>query len=158
MDFLQQRHSLEKVLLYSLILSTITVQLQKLCGILDKEPNEPNSSIDEVVRRETLFNSKGILLNPITSLCYIAPCCLVFLSIPWIVMEYPLLLCAFALNLAVFLFMGKTSTLTMNVAGVVKDWLLIAFSWSVIKDTVTLINLNGYGLVGTEGCGWESWV
>ncbi|XP_020209932.1 probable sugar phosphate/phosphate translocator At4g32390 [Cajanus cajan] len=34
----------------------------------------------------------------------------------------------------------------MNVAGVVKDWLLIAFSWSVIKDTVTPINLFGYGL------------
>ena len=34
----------------------------------------------------------------------------------------------------------------MNVAGVVKDWLLIAFSWSVIKDTMTPINLVGYGL------------
>lgn len=34
----------------------------------------------------------------------------------------------------------------MNVAGVVKDWLLIAFSWSVIKDTVTPINLFGYGI------------
>ncbi|KAJ6745453.1 SOLUTE CARRIER FAMILY 35 [Salix koriyanagi] len=55
-------------------------------------------------------------------------------------------LCAFALNLAVFLLVGKTSALTMNVAGVVKDWLLIAFSWSVIKDTVTPINLFGYGL------------
>jgi hypothetical protein len=44
-------------------------------------------------------------------------------------------LCAFALNLAVFLLMGKTSVLTMNVAGVVKEyWLLIAFSWTVIKD------------------------
>ncbi|KAI8022273.1 putative sugar phosphate/phosphate translocator [Camellia lanceoleosa] len=34
----------------------------------------------------------------------------------------------------------------MNVAGVVKDWLLIAFSWSVIKDTVTPVNLVGYGV------------
>ncbi|GJM92829.1 hypothetical protein PR202_ga09333 [Eleusine coracana subsp. coracana] len=55
-------------------------------------------------------------------------------------------LCAFALNLAVFLLVGKTSALTMNVAGVVKDWLLIAFSWSVIRDTVTPINLFGYGI------------
>ncbi|KAJ8527897.1 hypothetical protein K7X08_015348 [Anisodus acutangulus] len=55
-------------------------------------------------------------------------------------------LSAFALNLAVFLLVGKTSALTMNVAGVVKDWLLIAFSWSVIKDTVTPVNLVGYGL------------
>jgi drug/metabolite transporter (DMT)-like permease len=112
---------------------------------------------------QILLNSKGIKLNPITSLYYIAPCCLVFLTFPWFVMEYPLLrdksslrfdfwvfgsnsLCAFALNLAVFLLVGKTSALTMNVAGVVKDWLLIAFSWSVIKDTVTPLNLIGYGL------------
>jgi hypothetical protein len=42
-------------------------------------------------------------------------------------------LCAFGLNLAVFLIVGKTSALTLNIAGVVKDWLLIRFSWSVIK-------------------------
>ncbi|XP_057753647.1 probable sugar phosphate/phosphate translocator At5g25400 [Arachis stenosperma] len=112
---------------------------------------------------QILLNSKGISLNPITSLYYIAPCCLVFLSVPWLIMEYPSLrdnssfhldfvifgtnsFCAFALNLAVFLLVGKTSALTMNVAGVVKDWLLIAFSWSVIKDTVTPVNLIGYGL------------
>ncbi|BFG18874.1 hypothetical protein CerSpe_051470 [Prunus speciosa] len=112
---------------------------------------------------QILLTSKGITLNPITSLYYVAPCCLAFLFVPWIFVEYPILrdsssfhfdflifgtnsLCAFALNLAVFLLVGKTSALTMNVAGVVKDWLLIAFSWSVIKDTVTPINLFGYGL------------
>ncbi|KAG6591577.1 probable sugar phosphate/phosphate translocator At5g25400 [Cucurbita pepo subsp. pepo] len=112
---------------------------------------------------QILLTSKGISLNPITSLYYVAPCCFVFLLVPWIFVEYPILksasslhfdyvifgtnsLCAFALNLAVFLLVGKTSALTMNVAGVVKDWLLIAFSWSVIKDTVTPINLFGYGL------------
>uniref|UniRef100_A0A6N2K1D4 Sugar phosphate transporter domain-containing protein n=1 Tax=Salix viminalis TaxID=40686 RepID=A0A6N2K1D4_SALVM len=105
-----------------------------------------------LVMIQILLTSKGITLNPITSLYYVAPCCLVFLCIPWIFVEYPVLmetssfhfdfvifgtnsLCAFALNLAVFLLVGKTSALTMNVAGVVKDWLLIAFSWSVIKDT-----------------------
>ncbi|KAM1774361.1 hypothetical protein ACFX15_042849 [Malus domestica] len=112
---------------------------------------------------QILLTSKGITLNPITSLYYVAPCCLAFLFVPWIFAEYPVLrdsssfhfdflifgtnsICAFALNLAVFLLVGKTSALTMNVAGVVKDWLLIAFSWSVIKDTVTPINLFGYGL------------
>lgn len=116
-----------------------------------------------LVMIQILLTSKGISLNPITSLYYVAPCCLVFLFVPWILVEFPLLrgqstfeinfvifgtnsLCAFALNLAVFLLVGKTSALTMNVAGVVKDWLLIAFSWSVIKDTVTPINLFGYGL------------
>ncbi|XP_022961954.1 probable sugar phosphate/phosphate translocator At2g25520 [Cucurbita moschata] len=116
-----------------------------------------------LVMIQILLTSKGISLNPITSLYYVAPCCFVFLLVPWVFVEYPILresssfrfdfwvfgtnsLCAFALNLAVFLLVGKTSALTMNVAGVVKDWLLIAFSWSVIKDTVTPINLVGYGL------------
>lgn len=116
-----------------------------------------------LVMIQILLTSKGITLNPITSLYYVAPCCLAFLFIPWILVEFPSLkenssfhfdyaifasnsFCAFALNLAVFLLVGKTSALTMNVAGVVKDWLLIAFSWSVIKDTVTPINLFGYGL------------
>ncbi|GKA88648.1 probable sugar phosphate/phosphate translocator [Tanacetum coccineum] len=112
---------------------------------------------------EILLKSKGIELNPITTLYYVAPCCLVFLSVPWMIVELPTLietssfqfdylvfgtnsLCAFALNLASFLLIGKTSALTLNVAGVVKDWLLIAFSWSVINDTVTPINLFGFGI------------
>ncbi|KAF6152750.1 hypothetical protein GIB67_021410 [Kingdonia uniflora] len=118
---------------------------------------------------QILLTSKGIMLNPITSLYYVAPCCLVFLFVPWVVVEFPVLkdassfhfdwaifgtnsFCAFALNLAVFLLVGKTSALTMNVAGVVKDWLLIAFSWSVIRDTVTPINLIGYGLAFLGVC------
>ncbi|KAL3532342.1 hypothetical protein ACH5RR_005863 [Cinchona calisaya] len=122
-----------------------------------------------LVMIQILLNSKGITLNPITSLYYVAPCCLVFLSVPWMFVEYPLLkesssfhldffifgtnsFCAFALNLAVFLLVGKTSALTMNVAGVVKDWLLIAFSWSVIKDAVTSVNLLGYGLAFLGVC------
>jgi len=38
-------------------------------------------------------------------------------------------------------------------SGVVKDWLLIAISWSVIKDTVTVINLLGY-LLAFGGVAW----
>ncbi|KAK9149660.1 hypothetical protein Scep_008417 [Stephania cephalantha] len=112
---------------------------------------------------QILLTSKGISLNPITSLYYVAPCCLAFLFVPWVIVEFPVLresssfhfdfvifgtnsFCAFALNLAVFLLVGKTSALTMNVAGVVKDWLLIAFSWQVIRDTVTPVNLIGYGI------------
>ncbi|KAI3754299.1 hypothetical protein L1987_54081 [Smallanthus sonchifolius] len=114
-----------------------------------------------VLKKIILSYTYGITFNPITSLYYVAPCCLGFLTIPWVIVELPRLqesssfhfdyfvfgtnsICAFALNLAVFLLVGKTSALTMNVAGVVKDWLLIAFSWSVIKDTVTPVNLFGY--------------
>ncbi|XP_030553068.1 probable sugar phosphate/phosphate translocator At2g25520 [Rhodamnia argentea] len=111
---------------------------------------------------QILLTSAGITLNLITSLYYVEPCCFVFLTLPWAVMEMPRLirtstfhfdflvfgmtsLCAFALNLAVFLLVGKTSALTMKVAGVVKDWLLTAFSWSVIKDTVTPVPVNLFG-------------
>ncbi|KAI3441202.1 uncharacterized protein J3R85_002448 [Psidium guajava] len=75
---------------------------------------------------------------------FVVPCCLAFLF----VIFWTNSLCAFALNLAVFLLVGKTSALMMNVAVVVKDWLHlpITFSWSVIKDTVTPVNLFGYGL------------
>ena len=38
---------------------------------------------------------------------------------------------------AVFLLIGKTSALTMNIAGVIKDWSLIFFSWYVFQAPVT---------------------
>lgn len=117
---------------------------------------------------QILLNSRGISLNPITTLYYVAPACFAFLSIPWYFIEYPKLLLstfqidfvtfglnsmiAFMLNISVFVLVGKTSALTMNVAGVVKDWLLIAFSWSVIMDKVTSINLFGYGIAFIAVC------
>lgn len=39
---------------------------------------------------------------------------------------------------------GKTSALTMNIAGVIKDWLLIFLSFYVFGAPVTPINLLGY--------------
>ncbi|CAM6064083.1 unnamed protein product [Sphagnum tenellum] len=122
-----------------------------------------------LVMIQILLNSKGITLNPISTLYYVAPCCFVFLSLPWLLVEYPVLratssfkldflvfgtnsTAAFLLNLAVFLLVGKTSALTMNVAGVVKDWLLIAFSWSVIMDRVTPVNLLGYAVAFVGVC------
>ncbi|CAI5487580.1 unnamed protein product [Closterium sp. Naga37s-1] len=125
---------------------------------------------------QILLTSKGISLNPITSLYYISPVCLLFLSVPWFLVEFPKLvpvlaagahpsvlvfgvncLCAFALNLSVFLLIGKTSALTMNVAGIIKDWLLIAFSWSVIADKITTFNLLGY-LLAFAGVCWYNHV
>ncbi|KAI3757531.1 hypothetical protein L6452_05071 [Arctium lappa] len=78
---------------------------------------------------QILFNSKGISLYPITSLYYVVPCCLVFLSVPWIIVEVPKVrdgssfrfdylvsgtnsLCAFGLNLGLFLLVRKTSAST----------------------------------------------
>ena len=52
--------------------------------------------------------------------------------------------CAFALNLAVFLLIGKTSALTMNLAGVIKDWMLIFASQHFFGNPVTFLNYVGY--------------
>lgn len=71
---------------------------------------------------------------------HIAPVCFACLILPFGMLEAKSVLAApsipfgkllisacaaFALNCSVFLLIGKTSALTMNVAGVVKDWLLI---------------------------------
>jgi hypothetical protein len=59
---------------------------------------------------------------------------------------------AFLLNLTVFLLIGQTSALTMNVAGVVKDWTLIYSSYSVFKAPVTTLNLTGVSQPKAKSC------
>lgn len=109
---------------------------------------------------QILMAGKGIKLNPLQSLYYVSPACLMCLLVPFAFVElqefvdnpptvYPAIflgngLIAFSLNLAVFLLIGKTSALTMNIAGVIKDWMLIFFSYSVFKAPVTALNLFGY--------------
>jgi len=110
---------------------------------------------------QILINSRGLNMNPIQSIYYVSPACFVSLAIPFVFLEIPHMqasndwkfhpsaflanaLAALALNLAVFLLIGKTSALTMNIAGVIKDWLLIFFSFFVFKAPVTAINLLGY--------------
>ena len=59
--------------------------------------------------------------------------------------------CTFALNLSVFLVLLHTSALTIRVAGVVKDWLVVLVSALVFADTrLTPINVFGYA-VGKGG-------
>ncbi|KAF5728216.1 sugar phosphate/phosphate translocator [Tripterygium wilfordii] len=56
-------------------------------------------------------------------------------------------LCTFALNLSVFLVISHTSALTIRVAGVVKDWVVVLLSALFFADTkLTIINLFGYGI------------
>lgn len=96
---------------------------------------------------QILLQGRGIKLNPITTMYHISPVCLVCLVIPFAALEAEqlashawqigpglLLLsaaAAFALNCAIFLLIGKTSALTMNIAGVMKDVLLIYLSMSM---------------------------
>jgi hypothetical protein len=58
--------------------------------------------------------------------------------------------------MAVFLLIGKTSALTMNIAGVVKDWLLIGLSVLLFKSIVTRVNLFGY-MIAFAGVCWYNY-
>ena len=56
-------------------------------------------------------------------------------------------LCTFALNLSVFLVIQHTSALTIRVAGVVKDWVVVLLSALLFADTkLTVINIFGYAI------------
>ena len=107
---------------------------------------------------------KGLRLNPITSLYYLSPLCFACLALPFAIIELPrlqnrialsgwpvppwMLLAnastALALNLSVFLLIGQTSALTFNVAGVVKDWLIILASAYIFGNLISAAQVGGY--------------
>ena len=120
---------------------------------------------------QIILNSEKLKMNSITTLYYVSPACFVFLLVPFTILEVPryldsdtevntsqphiLLLnacTAFALNMAVYLLIGKTSALTMNVAGVVKDWLLIFISSALFDAPITKLQLFGYGISFVAVC------
>ncbi|KAH9766536.1 putative sugar phosphate/phosphate translocator [Citrus sinensis] len=116
-----------------------------------------------LVLTQVLLQKKGLTLNPITSLYYIAPCSFVFLFVPWYLLEKPMMevsqiqfnfwiffsnaLCALALNFSIFLVIGRTGAVTIRVAGVLKDWILIALSTVIFPEsTITGLNIIGYAI------------
>ncbi|KAJ7948872.1 Sugar phosphate transporter domain containing protein [Quillaja saponaria] len=117
---------------------------------------------------EIFVKRKGLKLNPISVMYYVSPCSALCLFIPWIFLEkskmeagswnFPPVvlvlncLCTFALNLSVFLVITHTSALTIRVAGVVKDWVVVLLSALLFADTkLTIINLFGYGIATSSG-------
>ncbi|KAK9288463.1 hypothetical protein L1049_016920 [Liquidambar formosana] len=116
-----------------------------------------------LVLTQVLLQKKGLTLNPVTSLYYIAPCSFVFLFVPWFLLEKPGMevsqiqfnfwiffsnaLCALALNFSIFLVIGRTGAVTIRVAGVLKDWILIALSTVIFPEsTITGLNITGYAI------------
>jgi len=115
---------------------------------------------------QLLLQRRGLHLNPVTTLYHVAPASLAALAGPWAALEAGPLMAgikagtvplnpaillsnaaaAVALNLAVFLLIGRTSALTMNVAGVLKDWLLIGLSATLFGAPVSALNLGGYSV------------
>lgn len=91
-------------------------------------------------------------------------CSAICLFVPWIFLEKSKMegngtwnfhftvltlnsICTFALNLSVFLVISHTSALTIRVAGVVKDWVVVLVSALLFADTkLTIINLFGYAI------------
>lgn len=116
-----------------------------------------------LVLTQVLLQKKGLSLNPITSLYYIAPCSFFFLFVPWFLLEKPEMdvsqiqfsfwiflsnaVCALALNFSIFLVIGRTGAVTIRVAGVLKDWILIALSTVIFPEsTITGLNITGYAI------------
>lgn len=109
---------------------------------------------------QMLLQRKGYKLNPITTMYYLSPITAFFLAILCYftelstvadkIAETNLLVllanCTIALmlNIAVFLIVGKTSALTMNVSGVIKDWIIITFSVVVFNSILTVLNVIGF--------------
>lgn len=99
-------------------------------------------------------------------------CSLLSLFIPWVFLERaqmlhsagPLILsplvmitnslATFALNVSVFLAIQNTSALTIRVASVVKDWLVVFISALLFADTIlTPLNIVGYAIGERAKCG-----
>ncbi|GFZ04469.1 nucleotide-sugar transporter family protein [Actinidia rufa] len=56
-------------------------------------------------------------------------------------------LCALALNFSIFLVIGRTGAVTIRVAGVLKDWILIALSTVIFPESaITRLNIIGYAI------------
>jgi len=123
-----------------------------------------------------LLASSGIKLSPIASLYYIAPTSLLCLTVPWTLLEASkwadILVAfvevgflklaanasvAFVLNLATMALIKYTSALTLNVAGVVKDLLLIA--WSVVINGAIVGSLQyvGYAIALSGVTGYSAY-
>ena len=122
-----------------------------------------------VVSIQLLLTAADIKLNSVTTLYYVSPACFAFLTVPFVFLELPKLLAAddvnvnpavllsnatlaFALNVSVYLLIGKTSALTMNVAGVLKDWILIFISSMLFDAPISATQLWGYLLAFAAVC------
>ncbi|CAG9460830.1 unnamed protein product [Pedinophyceae sp. YPF-701] len=109
---------------------------------------------------QVLLQRRGLKLNAVATVAYVAPASLCFLLPFFFANEWSLLatwphrigsgvlllncFAAFGLNLSVFLLVGRTSALTMNLGGIVKDWLLILLSWAWMGAAISGITMAGY--------------
>lgn len=161
----------ERQLLWSIMVISIGVVLvtegqvdMSIIGLVLQTTSLVFESV-RLVMIEVLLKQKGISLNPITTLYYVAPVTLLCISLPaaafefkhsdkiiTMILENPLIFLAncslaFLLNLAVFLIIGKTSALTMNIAGISKDIIVIAISTVMFAAPLYLKSIIGFAIV-----------
>ncbi|KAF4589233.1 triose-phosphate transporter [Ophiocordyceps camponoti-floridani] len=123
-------------------------------------------TIFEVIRLamiQVMLSNKGLKMEPLVGLYYYAPICAamnVFVAIPtelpyfrrehltpWLAGVLVLnALTAFMLNIASVFLIGKTSGLTMTMAGILKNMLLIVASVLIWQTRITLLQAAGYSL------------
>ena len=123
-----------------------------------------------IILVQIILGRENLKLNSITTLYYVSPACFVFLFIPFMLLEYREIaygyerthtkqhsaaimlanaVCAFALNAAMYLLIGKTSALSMNIAGVVKDSFLILLSSVLFEAPISSLQLVGFSVSAT---------
>lgn len=112
---------------------------------------------------------KGINLDPLSLVYYISPLSSLFLGLMFMMFEFDtfpfhswqpvfmgviLLNCilVFALNIAVYSVLGKTSSMIMSLTGPLKDVTLISISYFLFASPVTMAQVTGYSvtLIGLE--------
>ena len=117
-----------------------------------------------IISVQLVLGKANLKLNSITTLYYVSPMCFVFLIVPFAFLELPKLAygleithsihysagvmianasCAFALNAIIYLLIGRTSALTLNISGVLKDIILIAISAVIFESPVSSTQLVG---------------
>jgi len=120
-----------------------------------------------IILVQIILGKANLKLNSITTLYYVSPASFLFLFVPFTLLELPKMtygvelthstrhsfaimlanaICAFALNAAVYLLIGKTSALTMNIAGVVKDFILIIMSAVMFESPVSSLQIVGFSV------------
>jgi drug/metabolite transporter (DMT)-like permease len=115
---------------------------------------------------QLLLQKRGLKMNPIQTLYYVAPMCFLFLLPPFFLFEFrnmvkdfqehkikvPYYLfpvnasVAFGLNMTMYNLIGKTSALTFNVAAVLRNWILIFLSSAIFGTHLDALNIVGYSI------------
>ncbi|KAH8689377.1 triose-phosphate transporter family-domain-containing protein [Talaromyces proteolyticus] len=114
-----------------------------------------------LVMVQRLLSSADFKMDPLVSLYYFAPACMVMNTVATLFFEVPRMSVedlrsiglstllanasvAFALNVAVVFLVSKTSALVMTLSGVLKDIILVIASLVIFHDPVTMTQVVGY--------------